>query len=524
MRRRTLLATGAAALAAPALAAAAASRVLRFAPESDLSVLDPIWTTATITQTHSYMVFDMLFGLDEQFRVRPQMAEGAEVAQDGREWLIRLRDGLRFHDGEPVLARDCVASIRRWAVRDPFGQSLMAATDEISSPDDRTIRFRLKHPFPLLSAALGKPIANLCAIMPERLALTDPGRQAPEVIGSGPFRFLPDERVAGSRVAYARFEGYAPRPGDAAAWTSGPKVAHFDRVEWTIIPDPATAAAALRNNEIDWLETPESDLLPMLRSRRNLVVEIKNPSGRIAFLRMNQLHPPFDKQAVRHALLRAIDQRDFMAAVGGADPGLSRTGVGYFTPGSPSASTAGLEAWANPPGIEESRRAIAAGGYAGETVVVLAPGDRPTLRAMTDIAVDLMQKLGMRVDYQVVDWGTVVARRAKREAPGQGGWNVIPGDWIGIDAANPSAYPPLRTNGANAWFGWPDAKAIEALRTRWLQADAADQAAITAEMQRLAFMEVPFIPLGQYFSPTAYNRSLTGILSGSTLFWNVRRV
>jgi len=522
--RRHVLAALTAGCAAPSIARAASDRVLNFVPESDLSVLDPIWTTTGITQSHAYLVYDMLFGLNSRYEVQPQMAAGAVTENGGLIWRIPLRDGLRFHDGEPVLARDCVASIQRWGVRDPFGQTLLEATDELSALDDRTLQFRLKRPFPLLPAALGKPVATLCAIMPERLARTDPFTQVSEVIGSGPFRFLADERVPGARVGYARFADYRPREDGVADWTSGPKVAHFDRVEWTVIADPATAAAALRSGEIDWLEAPQVDLLPMLRQQRHIELKVINTAGRLGFLRPNHLHPPFDKAEVRRALLAAVNQSDFMSAVSGADPALSRTGVGFFTPGSPSASEEGLDIWSHTPSLAVSRQAIAAAGYAGETVVVLGPGDTPTLRAISDVGVDLMQKLGMKVDYQVVDWGTVVSRRAKKEAPQQGGWNVFPGYWTGLDAINPAAYPPLRGNGDRAWFGWPKSPRLEELRNAWLAAADANAAErVTREMQRVAFEEVPFIPVGQYFGATAYNRSLQGVLTGSPLFWNVRR-
>lgn len=522
--RRLVLAASTGILA-PSIVRSASDRVLKFAPESDLSVLDPIWTTTGTTQHHAYLVYDMLFALNSKYEVQPQMAEGAITEGDGHIWRISLRDGLRFHDGEPVLARDCVASIRRWGARDPFGQTLLAATDELRALDDRTLQFRLKRPFALLPAALGKPVSTLCVIMPERLALTDPYSQVSEVIGSGPFRFLGNERVPGARVAYARFADYRPRANGVADWTSGPKIAHFDRVEWTIISDPATAAGALRNGEVDWLETPQVDLIPALRRRPNLAVEITNTAGRLGFLRMNHLHPPFDKVEVRRALLAAVNQADFMNAVSGTDPMLSRTGVGFFTPGGPSATDAGLDIWSRTPSLSASRQAIAAAGYVGETIVVLGPGDTPALRAISDVGVDLMQKLGMRVDYQVVDWGTVVARRAKKDPPQQGGWNVFPGYWTGLDAVNPAAYPPLRGNGDQAWFGWPTVPGLERLRDQWLEAPDADAARrVTGEMQRVAFEDVPFIPVGQYFYATAYSRSLQGILPGSTLFWNVRRV
>ena len=269
MRRRTLLA--AATLAAPPTVRAASATTLRIVPASDLATLDPVWTTAPVVRKHGYMVFDTLYGTDAELRPQPQMAAGHVVENDGRQWTIILRDGLRFHDGEPVLARDAVASIRRFAARDSFGETLMVATDELSAPDDRTIHFRLKRPFPLLPNALGKPSTMPC-IIPERLARTDPAKQVTEMVGSGPYRFLPDERIAGSRVAYRRFESYQPRGDGAASFTAGPKRAQFDRVEWQIISDASTKVNALINGEVDWVESPSTDLLGLLRASRNVVV------------------------------------------------------------------------------------------------------------------------------------------------------------------------------------------------------------------------------------------------------------
>ena len=254
MNRRAFMAASAAALALPAVGRAASRSVIKSIPGNDLTVLDPIWTTSLVTRNHGYLVFDTLYGQtgpEHGYQATPQMAAGHAVEDDGKTWTLTLRDGLVFHDGEPVLARDCVASIRRWGARDAMGQALMRRTDQLSAPNDRTIRFRLDRPFPLLPNALGKASANLCVIMPERLAGTDPFKQVTEMVGSGPFRFKADERVSGARVVYERFTGYKPREDGPVEWTSGPKVAHFDRIEWHTIPDPATAAAALMRGEID---------------------------------------------------------------------------------------------------------------------------------------------------------------------------------------------------------------------------------------------------------------------------------
>ena len=244
IKRRMFLASGAVALAMPALARAESESVLRFVPQADLSVLDPVWTTTYQTRDHGFLVFDTLFGLDDQFRAQPQMAEGARSDDDGKRWTITLRDGLKFQDNTPVLARDCAASVKRWGARDAFGQALMAATDEISAPDDKTLVFQLKRPFPLLPDALAKTPPSMCPIMPERLASTDPYKQVTEMVGSGPYRYIANERVSGSRVVYERFAGYVPRSSGVASGTAGPKVAHFDRIEWRIIPDEATVAGA----------------------------------------------------------------------------------------------------------------------------------------------------------------------------------------------------------------------------------------------------------------------------------------
>ncbi len=310
MRRRTLMTlagAGIGALAAPAIVRAEAERVLKFIPQADVAVLDPIWTTAYVTRNHGMMVFDTLFGQDAAYTAQPQMAEGLATDNGGKQVRITLRDGLRFHDNTPVLARDCVASIRRWGRRDAFGQALMAATDDLSAPDDRTIQFRLKTPFPVADA-LAKVGSSICAIMPERLAATDPFKQVTEMVGSGPFRFLADERVSGAHVGYRRFEGYKPRQGGATEWTAGPKIAYFDKVDWNVIPDAATASAALQRGEVDWWEKLDFDLMPMVARNPKLQVFLVETTGNYAVLRFNQLFPPFDNPAIRRALLGAVKQ------------------------------------------------------------------------------------------------------------------------------------------------------------------------------------------------------------------------
>ena len=521
MHRRTLLAASAA-LAMPSLARGADARVLRFIPQADVAVLDPIWTTSYQTRDHAFLVFDTLFGQDEDLVARPQMLESAGA--DGLEWRLRLRDGLRFHDGTPVLARDAVASIRRWGTRDTFGQALMAATDELSAPDDRTIRFRLNRPFPLLPDALAKTSPIPCVIMPERLAATDAFKQVSEMVGSGPYRFLADERVPGARVAYGRFESYVPRTGGTPSRTAGPKRTAFDRIEWTIIQDSGTVSAALQKGEVDWWLVASPDLLPRLRADRKLVVKTQDPTGIIGTMRFNQMHPPFDNPALRRAVLGAVTQADHMQAVSGPDRSLWADGVGYFCPGTPLASGAGMEALNGPRDLDRSRRAVADSGYKGERVMLMMPTDIPSVAALAEVTADLFRKLGLNLDAQTMDWGTAVQRRTNMETVEKGGWSVFQTSWSGLDHVNPAGHGFLRGNGRAAAPGWPADPAMEALRDEWLRTEGLDaQKAIAGRMQLLALQNVPYVPLGQQYQQTAHRADLTGVLPGLPVFWNVTR-
>jgi peptide/nickel transport system substrate-binding protein len=527
MHRRSFLAASAASLALPSIARGAGANVLKFVPQADVPVLDPVWTTTYPTRDHGYLVFDTLFGMDSAYAISPQMLAGAVTGNDGRQWDLTLRDGLKFHDGAPVLARDAVASIRRWGVRDTFGQALMAATDEISAPDDKTIRFRLKQPFPLLPTALGKSSPNMCAIMPERLVSTDPFKQVTEMLGSGPYRFKADERVPGALLAllaYERFDGYVPRQGGLADWTAGPKVAHIERIEWHIMPDANSVLSAMRRGEIDWWWVPDADLVPALGAMKNVTVRNNDPTGLIATMRFNHAVPPFDNPALRRAVLGAVSQRDFMEALAGTDRAWWRDGVGVFCPGTPLANDAGMEVLTGPRDLAKSRAAVQAAGYRGEKVVVLGASDIAASKALSDVGADLLGKLGLNVDYQMSDWGTVVQRRVKTDPVEQGGWSVFHTFWSGTDMFTPAGHAFLRGNGRAAAPGWPNSPEIEALRDAWFKApDLAAQQQVARQLQLRAFQDVPYAPLGQQLGPTAFQSNLSGVLKGIPVFWNVRR-
>jgi peptide/nickel transport system substrate-binding protein len=524
MQRRTLLQGAAASLSAlslvtPAIGQPAKTATLRFVPQANLTLLDPHFTSG-VTGNHGYYVYDTLYSTDGNGSVKPQMAEGHQVSDNGRVWRIRLREGLRFHDGTPVRAIDCARSLERWAKREPFGQTLAKAVDTWGAADDRTVEIRLIKPFPLLTAAIGKTDALIAFIMPERLARTDINTQVTEIIGSGPYRFKADEYNSGSLVVYEKFDGYVPRrePPD---WATGGKVAYFPRVEWHVITDPATTAAALQNGEVDWWEQPINDLLPKLAADRNLVVTIDNPLGKESFMRLNHLQVPFNDVRIRRAVLMAVNQDDYMRAAFGDDTSLWRTCRSQFPCGTPYETLDTTFMKADPRAAAE---ALKAAGYSGQKVVIINPTDFPAIHPFGLVTADLLGRIGMNVELQETDWGTVLQRRATREAVYKGGWSIFHSFGPSSAYANPVISSLVRGQGKDGWFGWWENARAEELVQIWLDApDEASQKRAATELANLTMSEVGTIPLGMWFGRTAYRRTITGVLPGAAPYpWNVR--
>jgi peptide/nickel transport system substrate-binding protein len=531
MDRRSFLKAGIAAgaaaagggIAAPAYSQAA-NRVLRFVPQANLANFDPIWGTQYVVRNAAVLVWDTLYGFDDKLEAQRQMVEAEEVSQDGKTWTFRLREGLRFHDNEPVRARDVVASINRWMPRDPMGQLLRALGDELAAVDDRTFRWRLKAPFPKMKMALGKNATPMCFIMPERIATRfDSFTQVNEYVGSGPMRFVRNEWVPGARAVFQRFDGYVPR-NEPASWLAGGKRMGVDRVEWVIMPDPATASAALQNGEVDWWENPITDLVPVLRRNRNIAVDIADPLGNIGSFRMNHLHPPFNNPRVRQAVMTALSQQDYMTALVGNDPNLWKTLGGFFTPGTPLYTEEGGEMM-KAANMERGRQMLRESGYAGEPVICLVAQDQPITKAQGDVTADLLRRLGMNVDYVATDWGTVGQRRAVKNPPNQGGWGMFHTWHAGADAINPVLYNAVRANGDGAWFGWPNVPAVEAEVPNWLAAsNLQEERAAIGRLNRAAVENVVYCPTGFFLGYQAWRRNVSGIVKGPIPFaWGVSK-
>ena len=524
-KRSALGTTAAAAIAAAfafTTAPAQAQTTLRVVAHSDLKIVDPIWTTAYITRNHGYMIYDTLFAVDEKNEVKPQMVDKWSVSDDRLTWKFTLREGLLFHDGQPVTSEDVIASIRRWGAKDAMGQKLMSFVKDIKADDQRSWTITLNSPTGLMLLALGKPSSNVPFIMPKRIAETNPNEQIKEYIGSGPFVFKTDEWKPGDRTVYVKFDKYKPR-SEPASGLAGGKVVKVDRVEWRAIPDHQTAVNALVAGEIDLIEALPHDLIPVAQRSQDVKLFDWNPLGNQYAFRFNTLHPPFDNPKVRQALLYAFNQEDFLKAVIG-DPKFYQTCKSLFPCGTPFATQTGMDNVLES-NFKKAREVLKEAGYDGSPIVLMHSTDLAVLTNLAPVAKSLMERAGMKVDMQSMDWQSLVARRAKKDPPQQGGWHAFITSWVAADVLNPIGTAFLNSSCDKALFGWPCDKKMEELRDQFArESDPAKQKQI-AEQVQLRLLEYPtHIHLGQWRQPAGMRTNVSGMLTApAPVFWNIEK-
>ncbi len=503
----------------------AAETTLRFIPQADLRSLDPVWTTAYVTRNFGYLVFDTLFALDKDFKPQPQMVDKWTESADKLTYNFTLRDGLKWHDGTPVKAADCIASIARWGKRDTLGQKLLEAVDKMTADSDKSFAIKLKSPFPLILDALGKLSSNVPFMMPERLAKTDAFEQISDAIGSGPFKFVKEEWVPGSKAVFVKNRDYVPRK-EPPSLAAGGKVAKVDRVEWLYIPDVATAAAALNAGEADWYEQPPSDILPAFAANKDVVVKTVDPLGNMGILRFNHTLPPFDNPKMREAVLNLVDQKDYMRAVAGDEKYWRTCGAIFICGGTPFETTAGADVLLKGPNLEKAKALIKEAGYKGERIVLMSATDQPIVQNQALVTKEALTKAGLNIDLQAMDWGTLITRRASKKPIAEGGLNLFHTWTSAPDMLSPAVNIPLRGNGDKAWFGWPNDPKLEALVDQWFKApDMGAQKQLAEQIQVEAYTaEIPYVPTGQFVVPTAYRKNIEGIILAPVAFlWNVEK-
>ena len=503
---------------------AAAETVLKAVKHSALRVLDPIVTTAYITRNHGYMIYDTLFAQNDKFEAKPQMVETWNVSADKLTYSFTLRDGLKWHDGPPVTSEDCIASIKRWAKSDSMGQMLMRFVKDMAAVDQKTFTITLSEPYGLVIDSLAKVSSNVPFMMPKRMADTPHTEQVKEQIGSGPFKFVQAEFQPGVKTVYVKNTDYIPRK-EAPSWASGGKVVKVDKVEWVAISDHMTAVNALIAGEIDYIEAPPHDLLPILEKAKGIKMHVHNKFGLQGMLRFNHLHPPFDNPKIREAVAYAINQVDYQKAWIG-NPKYYQACPAMYVCETPLASDAGAEGKLKG-NLEKARQLLKEAGYDGTPVTLIAPTDVASIAAYPVVSKQALERIGMKVDMQAMDWQTLVGRRAKREPPAQGGWNLFHTNWTAADLLNPVMNAGFNAGGKESgWFGWVDDKPLDALRVAFAkETDPAKQRQIAVDAQKRAYEISAYLPIGEYTQPQAFRDNVTGLLETPTtvLFWNVEK-
>lgn len=495
------------------------SSTLRVRLESDVKILDPIATTATITAIHAMMVFDTLFGLDENLNPQPQMVDSYTISDDRLTYTFTLRDELRWHDGEPVTAADCVASLQRWGARDGAGQIMFDSVETVRALDEETFEIVLSEPFGPVIELLAKSGPNVAFMMPRRLAESDPEEQITEMIGSGPFLFEKDEWVPGNRLVYSKNPHYVPRD-EPASGTAGGKRVFIDRVELLNIPDQQTAFAALTAGEIDFLSGPAPDFVPLLRADADIALGQRGNVGSQGMMRLNWLQPPFDKRDARLAMFKLIDQSSIMDSLGLGE--FAEECWAVFACGGPLESDTAIPIR----DVEAAKALFESAGYADEPLVVLHATDNPALDPATLVVVQQLRDAGIAVDLQSMDWGSLTQRRGDRGPVSEGGWNIFLTSLSGPPITNPLTHPSIIASCDDAWFGWPCDAEIESLRAAWPSADAGESRRIAQRIQERVYSEGIYVPYGQWTLPFAYRDDrLDGVLQVPNLlvFWNIEK-
>jgi peptide/nickel transport system substrate-binding protein len=498
-------------------------KVLRVVPHSNLNILDPIWTTQYMARNHGYMVYDTLFGTDEKNRIQPQMVEKWTESPDHRLWTFTLRPGLAFHDTAPVTGEDVVASLQRWGKRDAMGQKLMTFVERMDSPSPNTFRIFLREACGFVLEALGKPSSNVPFIMPKRVADTPADKQIEDATGSGPYVFLKDQFKPGDKAVYAKNLKYVPRK-EPPSGTAGGKQVYVERVEWNLaLRDAQAQVNALANGEVDIIEQPAFESYPPLKADKNVQIVNANPLGFQYMGRFNHLHPPFNNPKVRQAAIAAFQQEPFLRAQVGIKE-YYRPCPSMFTCGTPYGSPKGADIQAKS-NLKKAQELLKASGYDGTPVVLMKPTDLAAIQKLPDVAAQLLRQAGFKVDLQAMDWNTVVTRRAKKDPPAQGGWNMFFTAWVAPDIWNPLTNPAVGALGEKSWFGWPSDDALEKLRDQFArETDEAKKKSLAEAIQARAFEIGTHAPLGEYIEPLAARKNITGFVTGpGNLYWNIKK-
>lgn len=498
------------------------AETLRAAMTGALRNLDPHLTSATITKSHGYMVYDTLLSLDANFEIQPQMADFT-VSDDQLTYTFTLRDGLGWHDGTPVTTADVIASLTRWMGVDPVGGQLKERLVKFEAIDDRSFVMQTDKPTQLVLQSLAKNAAPVPFILPKRLAETSTSEPITEAIGSGPFKLVAAEFRPGVATVYEKNEDYHPR-SEPASWAAGGKVVNVDRVEWVVMPDAQTAINAALAGEVDYVDEPALDLLQMVEGSEEAAVQVINPFGLQILGRMNQVAGPFADVDVRRALMLGLSQEPFLSAMS-PSPDFYKTCGAIFVCDTPFASDAGTEKLTTTGDLEAAKAALAASSYDGEPVKLLQVTDSNTQRPQPLVAAQVMKEIGFNVEMVPSDVQTSISYRLGYQNAVDRVWDLYFGALQSYDVANPLTNIMIRADGQGI-YGAPTDPEVETARLAFINATTdAEMQTAAATLQADVIKDVIYVPLGELKIPAIVSTKTSGWVEGPSApyFWGVSK-
>jgi len=462
--------------------AATAETTLNAVLEAEIVTLDPHFTGAYISRTFGYMVYDTLFAPDSKG------------------------------------AADVVASLKRWETRNALGGRLQATTASLQAADPKTFVLTLTQPYGLVLETLGTTLGPVPFIIPARLASTPGTTQITEIVGSGPFTYSPADHTTGDHMLLHRNPNYVSRT-DPTDFLSGAKLVKIDALDIKVIPDGATAAAALQQGEIDYMQYAPFDLIPMMEKNPELkVLDFTGAHMFTGHYRMNFVQKPFDDPAIRRVVLGLVDQQEVLDALG-LEPRFAQTCSSFFICGSPYATP--NPAAPTDHSIETAKAALAKTNYHGEPVVVMVANDLEAPRVASTVMADRMKRAGFNVDMQVMDWATLLQHRSART-----GWNLYGVHALGLDLQSPLTSSVINFNCKDSpGAGFMCEPRLVPLFDAFAKAPTREaQQAVAGQIQAIVTEQALAAPFGQFAQPAAYRMTLTGVIpSAIPLFWNVEK-
>ncbi|PTQ75302.1 ABC transporter substrate-binding protein [Celeribacter persicus] len=521
--KKTLTASVAMAVTTLALSGAARADEIRAVLGGDLQVLDPISSSSYATRTFGFMVYDTLFARDGEGEIKPQMLDSYTVSDDGLIYTFVLRDGLIWSDETPVTSDDVVASITRWSQRDGLGGQMMAAAESLTALDPLTVELKLAKPFSMVLDALSKEGSPVPFIMPKALADKPVTEANTEVLGSGPYLFIADEFAPGSKAVFKPNPNFVSRD-EAPSGMFGDKTA-VTPIELVSVSDAASQIAGIQTGELDFLQYPPFDLLPVLRANPDIDVLDPGPNaGNIGLMRFNHLQPPFDNPKVRQAVAYALDRGEIMTGAGVSPEDQDPDCTSFFSCGTPFEAHKGGEQY-KVRDLDKAKALLTESGYAGEEMVLLTSDDDLAVNAAQVIKQELGEA-GIPVRVDVMDLNTLFERRASKAPVSEGGWSAFISYLSAMDTSSPVAHLYLNNNCNMDYAGWSCDEEMRALQDAFTsETDPAKRQDMVDQINVLAQASLPTLLWGVFSQPVAMRTSLVGFnyKTSTPVFWGATK-